>query len=644
MDGRFSFTLNNMLEMIFSRKYVPVLVASLFGSASALGSVAELSEKDYLEEFPVVYSATRLPQPLADAPASITVIDREMIERTGARSVAELMRLVPGFLVAYFDGAARPYATYHGDTDAFNRHLQVYVDGRSVYSGQLLGSATYGLLGIALDEIERIEVVRGSNSASQGANAYLGSVNITTRHTADTVGGMVSIGSGEGGIADGSARLGWGDEHASYRISLANRRDNGFRNRFDDSDRTTFNVRADLRPTLRDEVSMTAGSFGFDWGTNVGTPPQANRTERYRSHFAQARWRRDLEQGAELRAGVFADEEQYFEFFPNTPRADGRARRIGTDIQHSFSPRPNLRWVWGVEYRSEEILSNDLYAPLPDQANHLWRGFGNLEWRVNDRWLVNVGGVWERHSILADHIAPRYALNYKLTPEHTLRAAMTTAYKVPSQFELRSTWGVVPGLKMKATGGARPERIDSSEIGYLGEFQRIGLSVDVRGFVEKSRSFLKFDGAPPNIDIVNKSPFTQRGWETQIRWRFGSGTQILANHTQLNVILDPGTPAGDAKTAPRHFSSLALFQELPWDMNLSVIHSLVEAYVPTGQGSPAYHQTDLRLAKSFRMGGYRTEAAFNVLAAEGPRISFNADPRFGSVVDRRAFVTLKVEF
>lgn len=626
--------------MILSRKCIPVVVVGLFGSAAALGSAGnavELSEKDYLEEFPVVYSATRLPQPLADAPASITVIDREMIQRTGARSVAELMRLVPGFLVAYFDGAARPYTTYHGDVDAFNRHLQVYVDGRSVYSGQILGSATYGLLGISLDEIERIEVVRGSNSASQGANAYLGSINITTRHTSDTVGGMVSLGSGEGGIADGSVRLGWGDERASYRVALANRRDNGFRNRFDDSDRTTLNVRADLRPTLRDEISLTAGSFGFDWGTNVGTN-QPNRTERYRSHFGNARWRRDLDQGAELRAGVFFDEEQYFAFFPGPAKADGRVRRVGTDIQHSFSPRPDLRWVWGAEYRSEEISSLDLYAPLSEQANHLWRGFGNLEWRVSDRWLVNVGGLWERHSIVADHIAPRYAINFKLTSEQTLRAAMTTAYKVPSQFELRSTW-----RGMKATGGARPERIDSSEIGYLGEFQKLGLSVDVRGFIEKSRSILNFEGK----DIINKFPLTQRGWETQVRWRFGAGTQILANHTELRSLPDPG--AGnppDQFIAPRHFSTLALFQELPWNMHLSVTQTMVENYLIVGGRpvSPFYRQTDLRLAKSFRMGGYRTEAAFNVLAAEGPRISYTADPDFGSVVDRRAFVTLKVEF
>lgn len=617
-----------------------MIVAGLFGSAATSGSVVELSEKDYLEEFPVVYSATRLPQPLADAPASITVIDREMIERTGVRSVAELMRLVPGFLVAYFDGAARPYATYHGDSDAFNRHLQVYVDGRSVYSGQLLGSATYGLLGIALDEIERIEVVRGSNSASQGANAYLGSINITTRHTTDTVGGMVSLGSGEGGIADGSARLGWGDERASYRIALANRRDNGFSNRFDDSDRTTFNVRADLRPTLRDEISLTAGSFGFDWGTNVDNRP--NRTERYRSHFGHARWRRDLDQGAELRAGVFADEEQYFNFYPSA-RADGQVRRIGTDIQHRFSPLPNFRWVWGAEYRSEEIFSPDLYAPVSDQGNRLWRGFGNLEWRASERWLVNVGGVWERHSIIGDHSAPRYAINFKLTPEQTLRAAMTTAYKVPSQFELRTTWG---GGVFKATGGARAERIDASEIGYLGEFQRLGLSVDVRGFVEKSRSFLNFTGTIPR-DIVNKHPLTQRGWETQIRWRFGAGTQILANHTELRSLPDPGAGnSNDQFIAPRHFSTLALFQELPWDMHLSVTQTMVENYLNVGgmSFSPFYRQTDLRLAKVFRMGGYRTEAAFNVLAADGPRISYTADPDFSSVVDRRAFVTLKVEF
>lgn len=614
--------------------HIPVVVAGLFYSVATIVNSAELSERDYIEELPTVYSASRLPQPLADAPASVTVIDREMIQRTGARSVAELMRLVPGFLISYFDGAARPYATYHGDNDAFNRHLQVYVDGRSVYSGLILGSATYGLLGVALDEIERIEIIRGSNSASQGANAYLGSVNITTRHTIDTVGGMVALGSGGGGIADGSARLGWGDERASYRISLDNRRDNGFSNRFDDSDRTTINLRADLRPTLRDEISVTAGSFGFDWGTNVGTN-QPNRTERYRSHFGHARWRRDLDQGAELRAGVFADEEQYFAFYPNTPRADGRVRRIGTDIQHSFSLLQDFRWVWGGEYRSEEISSLDLYAPVPEQANHLLRGFGNLEWRVSDRWLVNVGGLWERHSNVGDHTAPRYAVNFNMTPEQTLRLATTTAYKVPSQFESRTTWG---GLK--ATGGARPERIDSSEIGYLGEFRNIGMSVDVRGFVEKSRSFLRFHGT----DIVNKFPYMQRGWETQVRWRLGAGTQIVANHTEMRIVVNPGTPVGDARGVPRHFSTLALFQELPWDMNLSVLQTLVEAYVPTGLGSPAYRQTDLRLAKSFRAGGYRNEVALNVLAADGSHVSYNSDPRFASVVDRRAFVTLKVEF
>jgi len=200
-------TVRTPMKRILAVLSAPILAISisvLTSAALAQGSPA--LEQAYLEDLPVVLSVSRLAQPIEDTPAAVTIIDRNMIRRSGARTVAELMRLVPGFLVQYFDGGARPYATYHGDTDAFNRHLQVYVDGRSVYSGLLLGSATYGMLGVAMEEIERIEVIRGSNSAAQGANAFLGVLNITTRHTADTIGAAVVYRGGEGGIQDTTLR------------------------------------------------------------------------------------------------------------------------------------------------------------------------------------------------------------------------------------------------------------------------------------------------------------------------------------------------------------------------------------------------------------------------------------------------------
>lgn len=98
----------------------------------------------------------------------------------------------------------------------------------------MLGDTHRGILGVMLEDIERIEVLRGSNSAAYGANAMFGVINIITRHGQDTRGGEVSITGGDVGINDNRARFGWGDDKASFRLSVGKRQDNGFRNVNDD--------------------------------------------------------------------------------------------------------------------------------------------------------------------------------------------------------------------------------------------------------------------------------------------------------------------------------------------------------------------------------------------------------------------------
>ncbi len=124
-----------------------------------------LSEADFLAELPVVLSASRLTQPLSEAPGAVTVIDRELIAASGAREIADLFRLVPGFQVSYA-GGANPVVTYHGLSGQFSRRMQVLVDGRSLYSPSFVGGVDWNHIGIAIEDIERIEVVRGTNTAA----------------------------------------------------------------------------------------------------------------------------------------------------------------------------------------------------------------------------------------------------------------------------------------------------------------------------------------------------------------------------------------------------------------------------------------------------------------------------------------------
>ncbi|MDO8893072.1 MAG: TonB-dependent receptor plug domain-containing protein [Sulfurimicrobium sp.] len=253
-----------------------------------------LSEGDYFTDLPVVLSVSRLAQPLSDTPGAVTIIDRETIRRSGAREVADLLRLVPGFIVTHVQGGARPIASYHADYDAITRHLQVFVDGRSVYSTLLLGSANYGMMGIVLEDIERIEVLRGSNSAAYGANAFLGVVNIITRHSADTLGGMVSVGAGETNLRDGVARIGRGGPQGSFRLTASSRTDDGFNNIYDNSRLEQVHFRGDLQASDKDNLILTAGATRFRWGVPDNVPPANRHDEAWRNSYAHLDWTRQI--------------------------------------------------------------------------------------------------------------------------------------------------------------------------------------------------------------------------------------------------------------------------------------------------------------------------------------------------------------
>ena len=180
---------------------LPVLSLALFSVPSVAQPSGEASERDFLDELPVVLSASRLVQPLADAPGAVTIIGRDLIKASGAREIVDLFRLVPGFQVGMAYGSA-PVVAYHGLADEYSRHMQVLVDGRSVYSPYFLGSITWNSLRLSLDDIERIEVLRGSNSAAYGANAFMGVINIVTRHPSQSQGAYLSATQGNQGIGD----------------------------------------------------------------------------------------------------------------------------------------------------------------------------------------------------------------------------------------------------------------------------------------------------------------------------------------------------------------------------------------------------------------------------------------------------------
>lgn len=183
-----------------------LLLPSSLAAANLDDTMALLgSEELYIGELPVVISATRLKQPLNESPVSTSIIDQQMIRASGAQTIPDLLRLVPGFTVGYLSGNY-PVATYHGQSERYSRRLQVLIDGRSVYLPTLSGISWSDLV-ITVDDIERIEVTRGPNASSYGNNAFQAVVSITTKHASTDQGTYVKTTVGAHETADGFYRF-----------------------------------------------------------------------------------------------------------------------------------------------------------------------------------------------------------------------------------------------------------------------------------------------------------------------------------------------------------------------------------------------------------------------------------------------------
>jgi len=629
------------------RRLFAVLSAPTFAALCSCVFAQEVSEKDYFGDLPVVLSVSRLAQPLSETPGAVTVIDREFIRRSGARDITDLLRLVPGFVVGHINGA-NPIANYHGDFDALNRRLQVFVDGRSIYSSLLAGNVSHPMMGMVLDDIERIEVLRGSNSAAYGANAFSGVVNVVTRTATDVPAFSVSLALGEKGIADRSARAAWGDERMAVRLTAARSGDNGFDNVLDDKRVDQLHLRADLRPSAVDEVMLTAGSIRHQWGAT-----DMLRSENWRNAFIQGQWRRSIDADNDLRVNASFDEEKFVDqifYFtllgaPRPYRADGTGRRLSLEAEHTARLLPNLRLVWGGQWRHEEVHAPDILREQAAQTAELRRLFGNVEWRPGEHWIVNAGAMWEDHSVVGPRTAPRLSVNYHVLPGHTLRVGSTQAYRMPTMFELRGNWQTpsLPGSLVKATGGVKPERLVANEVGYIGEFHSIGLTVDLRGFEESGSSIARYFGGYPN-DVVNKDRYRKRGWETQLRWKPRRETQLLLNHTVLNIRAwaTGDTHISDELSAPSHTSSLVWFESLPAGFEFSMSYLTYGAMTWGGKNDVLDTQPriDLRLGRRFKLGGTQVEAAVVTHSATGSYQ--DGDPR--RYFPRRTFATLRLDF
>lgn len=214
--------------MMHMNKLIFILgIASFTAYAQDGYSSFTLEEFGSIDHIPEVLTATRLKQPKAETPASVTVISAEQIQALGARNIPEVLRFVPGMFVGHSQSESSDTVIYHASSQNFTRRLQVLIDGRSVYNAAV-ARVIWDNIPLAVEDINRIEIIRGPSSATYGANAFLATINIITKSPEESLGTQMRYRGGNNDIQDTYLSHSNLTSNGSYRITTSYNSDSGF--------------------------------------------------------------------------------------------------------------------------------------------------------------------------------------------------------------------------------------------------------------------------------------------------------------------------------------------------------------------------------------------------------------------------------
>lgn len=444
---------------------------------------------------------------LAEIAAAVTVLTKEDIRRSGVTSVAELMRLVPGFIVARID-ANKWSVSSSEDSNRLSDDMTVLIDGRPTYSS-MFGGTFWEHIDVVLQDVERVEVVRGPAGKLWGTNMNRGAVNIITKSSKDTQGVLIALGGGS--EERGQAVLRYGGqvgEDISYRIyGKASARDKSWgQDATDDWRNSQAGFRSDWRASEQDSVMLQGNYYYAKAGQNLsapvtGQPDQTlslSENAKYASAFILSQWRHRFSEDASFEARFFYDYVRRDEL-----SLDNERDRYGFDWSHHFALPWDQKVMWGFSYRNERDKSSAGRIFSLQPANRTLETYiGFLQDEVSffdDTLRIAIGSGVVKHTYIEHPLfQPNIHVAWMPTPNHTLWGAVTRTFRTPYRLEKEGAHWLQPDQDnvfeegnewVRLIGNPQQESEESTgfQVGYRGQvYDR--LSLDITAYVITERS------------------------------------------------------------------------------------------------------------------------------------------------------------
>ena len=626
----------------------------------------QLTEQTYFENLPVVLTASRISQRVDQSPVPVTVIDRQEIKASGARDILALLRLVPGMIVAHDSGITGSADFIFGDRYA--RRMQVLIDGRSVYT-PIFGQVDWSTLPVAIEDIERIEVVRGPDPSAYGANSFLGVINIITRKPQDEQGGTAHLQIGNDGINRFMGRYGGETGSTAWRLTAVTWGDHGFATppaigQVDTQQTTFINGSLSLMPGNDNRMNLQFGdSAGHrtigELDRNTYPPHNLDTGD----NFQQIRWQFGLDPNNNLTFSFSHDLYDITERLTTQPVSfaggavvplnyDLRGQRYDTELQQTMQLGNSVRAVWGVGTRLDSVLSASYFSSNQPIYDREYRVFSHAEWQITPKLLGNLGAMWEHADIGGTALSPNAALNYSFQPERTLRLGVSSATRNPLILEQhanqRFTTGSLFYQSFFSTGGLEPERITSYDFGYVGEAWGPDVRLDARVFQDYIHGLIFTFDLPyqdsfknHTYDFRNKDRATAHGEEVQVDWHYGTSSRFIANYAHVNI---SSTNIDDrySSSTPHNIFSMLLIRDFSSGVTASVGYYFLGSMdgLDTGEPVGPQRRLDLHIATPLPGGPRGATVGLTIQSALGSYIDF----RQANIFEPRIYADLTVPF
>lgn len=661
-------------------------------SASSSQAFHEGSESSFLETLPVALSVSRIPAAREDVAGAVTILDERLIRATGYRDIGRLLRLVPGMQTGQERGNSY-WVTYHGLGKDYPNQVQILVDGRSAYSPAYMSASSHtGALALAIEDIERIEILRGSDFATYGSNGYLGLVNIVTRHSQDEGHASLRMTAGVRGVADIIARAKIHNENLGMRITAQSIGDDGFEGLSDSRRIGSVNLRADWRSGPKDwfllSASHTSARRGLGYPDTVFNG-SGLRDESTRAQLARLTWHRDIAPTETISLSVhhgreriidewtvFSEPGMFSEDLKLDVNANHASRWTALEFQHRFPLTQAIQLAWGAEWRQDSLRAPILFHNQGNQRRNMVRLHGSMVWRIAPEWLLNANLLAERLSGLETRMAPRAFLTWQPSPVFSGRVGYTRAYHQPSLAEQRADSRLIHpdfGLlqqRLLADPDIRAQRIDVIEGGLLLTSSHAG-ALDLRVFRETitgliRRRPLDIPGEKTPIQAIVEGSIGSSTWQNHPRhvhltgleyeWqspRYG-GTQLRLTQT---VVRSSGGSKSIRRGVASHTGSITWLQDWNgWHSSTTLFHrgkmDASTGFVPGYQHIvPALTQLDASVWRKIRFGDHKGElrlTGINLLKRQ-QEVAFNpvqiaAGRTNPNRASRSVYASLSMEF